>query len=143
MKVFPCLFDIFNERLPRISVPFWEPKIKWAPRALTRVSTVLEKIYHAMGQRPSVKCRLSVVRTHMNYLLPIGNVNVLWSQPWTHFILPSEFWISIYNYENARLPWNLQIYRFSKIVNSDTNWIFLIPFKTLHLYTLEIYIARK
>ena len=66
-----------------------------------------------------------------------------------HVILPSEFWISIYNdknrpilnnYENARLPWNLQIYRFSKI---DTNWIFLIPFKALHLYTLEIYIARK
>ena len=32
-----------------------------------------------------------------------------------------------------RLPWNLEIYRFSKVVNSDTNWIFPIPFKVLYI----------
>ena len=29
-----------------------------------------------------------------------------------------------------RLPWNSEIYRFSKIVNSDTNWIFPISFSS-------------
>ena len=50
MKIFWCLFDTFNECLPRKSdslesTPFREPKIKWAPRALTRVNAVCTEIY--------------------------------------------------------------------------------------------------
>ena len=38
-----------------------------------------------------------VVRTHMDYLFPIENENVLLSKRCTHFILPSELWISFHN----------------------------------------------
>ena len=38
-----------------------------------------------------------VVRTHMDYIFPTENENVLLSQRWTHFILPSKFRISIHN----------------------------------------------
>ena len=30
-----------KERLPQIIISLWEPKIKWVPRALTRVNTVI------------------------------------------------------------------------------------------------------
>ena len=40
LKVFWCLFDMFNQRLPRIRAYLWDLKIKWVPRALTRVNTV-------------------------------------------------------------------------------------------------------
>ena len=66
-----------------------------------------KKIHHVQGQRPSIKCvhrkrgcRLIVVRTHMNYIFPFGNENVLLCQLWTHFTLTSEFWISIDNDRN-------------------------------------------
>ena len=47
-NLYCSVIDYFwNERLPWISAPLWEPKIKWAPRALTRISTVgsLESIW--------------------------------------------------------------------------------------------------
>ena len=37
---------------------------------------------------------------HMNYFFSIAIENLLLSQHWTHFILPSEFWVSIHNDEN-------------------------------------------
>ena len=36
----------------------------------------------------------------MNYIFSIGNENVFLSQLWIHFILPSEFLISIHNDKN-------------------------------------------
>ena len=66
-----------------------------------------KKIRHVQGQRPSINCahskrvcRLIVVCMHMNYRFPAGNENVLLSQRWTNFILPSEFRISIHNDRN-------------------------------------------
>ena len=42
-----------------------------------------------------------------------------------------------------RLRWNLEIYRFSKIVNCDTNLIFPILFKVLYISLRYTYIAHK
>ena len=42
-----------------------------------------------------------VLRTHMDYLFPVENENVLSSQRCKHFILPYEFWISIHNAANC------------------------------------------
>ena len=44
-----------------------------------------------------------VVPTHMDYLFPIKNENVLLSQCCTHFNLLSEFWISIHSVANCRI----------------------------------------
>ena len=48
-----------------------------------QVSRKQEKIHHTQGQGPSMKCackgtgcKLIVARTHMDYVLPIGNENV-------------------------------------------------------------------
>ena len=55
-------------------------------------------------------CILIVARTRMDYPFPTGNENLLFYQHSTHFILPSEFLISVHidtncpslvNYENA------------------------------------------
>ena len=41
-----------------------------------------------------------------------------------------------------RLSWSLEIFRFIKIIKSDTNWIFRIPFKVFaHIF--ELYIVWK
>ena len=45
--------------------------------------------------------KLMVMRTHIVYLFPIENENVLLSQRCTQFILSSEFWISIHNVANC------------------------------------------
>ena len=42
-----------------------------------------------------------VVGTHMDYIFPTENENVLLSQRWAHYILTSEFWISIHNVANS------------------------------------------
>ena len=42
-----------------------------------------------------------VVRTHMDYIFPTENENVLLSHRWEHFILAFEFWISIHNVANS------------------------------------------
>ena len=67
-----------------------------------------KKMHQEQGQKPSIKCayrekgsKLMVVRTHMDYLFSIENENVLLSRRSTHFILPSEFWISIHNVANC------------------------------------------
>ena len=71
-----------------------------------QISRIKKKIHHhhIQGQKPSIKCtyrergfKLMVVRTHMDYLFPIENENVLLSKRSTQFILPSELWISIHN----------------------------------------------
>ena len=71
-----------------------------------QISRIKKKIHHhhIQGQKPSIKCtyrergfKLMVVRTHMDYLFPIENENVLLSKRSTQFILPSALWISIHN----------------------------------------------
>ena len=58
----------------------------------------IKKIHYVQGQKPSIKCayreresKLMVMHTHMAYLFPIENENVLLSQRCTQFILSSEF----------------------------------------------------
>ena len=71
-----------------------------------QISRIKKKIHHhhIQGQKPSIKCtyrergfKLMVVRTHMDYLFPIENENVLLSKRSTQFILPSQLRISINN----------------------------------------------
>ena len=83
-----------------------------------QISRKKKKMHHVQGQKSSIKCayrergsKLIVVRTHMNYLFLIENENLLLSQCCTHFILPSEFSISIHvtncsildKYENQKI----------------------------------------
>ena len=95
-----------------------------------QISRMKKKIhrYHVQGQKPSIKCaysergsKLMVVRTHMEYLFPIENENVLLSKRCTHFILPSELWISFHNvaycpildkYENQMIRISLHTFHF-------------------------------
>ena len=72
------------------------------------ISRMTKKMHHVQGQKPSIKCayrerrsQLMVVRTHMDYFFPNENENILLSQGCTHFILLSEFWISIHNVANC------------------------------------------
>ena len=65
-------------------------------------------MHHA--QKLPLKCvhrergsKLIVMRTHMDYLFLIENENVLLSKCCTHFILPSEFSISIHNVANCSI----------------------------------------
>ena len=69
-----------------------------------QISRIKKKIRHVQGQKHSIKCayrergsKLMVVWTHMDYIFPTENENVLLSQCWTHFILPSKFRIFIHN----------------------------------------------
>ena len=73
-----------------------------------QISRIYEKIHHVQGRRPSIKCAhrgkgfiLTKGRTHMDYFFPIGNEHLSSSQHYAHFILPFEFWISIYNNKNC------------------------------------------
>ena len=42
--------------------------------------------------------------------------------------------LMILNFYLAKTPVNLEIYRFSKTISSDVNWIFPVIFKILHVY---------
>ena len=76
LKAFWCLFDIFNERFPRISAHLWEPNMKWAPRALTRVNT---------------ECSLGWIKFHFtkNSFLPFIKQQKSFSSP--HFVFQSVY----------------------------------------------------
>ena len=67
-----------------------------------QISRIKKKIhrYHVQVQKPSIKCaysergsKLMVVRTHMEYLFPIENENVLLSKRCTHsfYLLNFEY----------------------------------------------------
>ena len=80
-----------------------------------QISRIKKKIHHVQGQKPSIKCadrergsKLMIVRTHMDYLIPTENENVLLSQRCIYFILPYKFWISIHNVANCPIKINMK-----------------------------------
>ena len=87
---------------------------RWIENALNfgifydiQTSGIQENIQHVQDQTPSIKvtyrwrrCILIAACMHMHYIFPIEKENLFSSSHFTHFILPSKFWISIQHDRN-------------------------------------------
>ena len=83
-------------RVPSFTLPvaassiFYNVQISIGKNTFTRWRHLINCTYRRKG------CILIVVRTHIDYIFPIGNENLSSSQNCSHVISPAEFWFSIH-----------------------------------------------
>ena len=93
-----------------------------------------------------------VMRTHMDYLFLVENECVIQSKCCTHFILPSEFWISIHNvtncaildkYENQRIWISLYNSHFLKMGGASSSEVLIYSTYNNHIQDRKFLLEER